>query len=423
MQEEAQQAEVERARERVAQLLTKAFTLSQQGKPGDALPLAEEAVELLPTSTSALTLCSTLYERLGHNDKAIAMMEKVVVLNPDSAVDVDKLDRLRRGVHLLPRRPLLTEEPLDESPRRWVPVAAAVAAGGLVLVIGIVALVKKLNQKSPDPLAVTEVMGTSGPNFFSGAAQRPVQAPQSAGPLSAPPLTARSDPFAPTGGRPMGAAPASQSDPTARRLRTERPSNNPILPNPREVATGLEGVPAVTVPNTNTSTGGLPPLGGVQRNPDAIPAGPPVPVAQPGPGTNPSTSEPPVGENNTSYIRVREHPNGGGTGNAGNGGENRPSSVGLGSDPLLRAQTLQAAGKYREALTGFREALAAGAAAGDIQQGIALCYQRLGEKAPARSAYQQAIQAFEAQVRAGRGVEQAQRGISACRAALDVLGT
>ena len=89
VQEEAQQAEVERARERVAQLLTKAFTLSQQGKPGDALPLAEEAVELLPTSTSALTLCSTLYERLGHNDKAIAMMEKVVVLNPDSAVDVD----------------------------------------------------------------------------------------------------------------------------------------------------------------------------------------------------------------------------------------------------------------------------------------------------------------------------------------------
>lgn len=222
----------------------------------------------------------------------------------------------------------------------------------------------------------------------------------------------------------MGAAPAPQSDSSTRRPRTERLTGNPILPNPREVPAGVEGVPPVTVPSANTSSAGLPPLGGVQRNPEAIPAGPPtVPAAQPLPGTNPGTSEPPAGENNTSYIRVREHANGGGTGNAGNGGENRSSSVGLGSDPLLRAQTLQAAGKYREALTGFREALAAGAAVGDIQQGIALCYQRLGEKAPARSAYQQAIQAFEAQVRAGRGVEQAQRGISACRAALDVLGS
>jgi Flp pilus assembly protein TadD len=90
---------------------------------------------------------------------------------------------------------------------------------------------------------------------------------------------------------------------------------------------------------------------------------------------------------------------------------------------LLRAQTLQVAGKYREAITAFREALAAGAVAGDVQQGIALCHQRLGEKAPARSAYQQAIVAFEAQVRGGRRVEQAQRGISVCRAALDVLGS
>lgn len=421
-QEEAQQAEAERSRERVAQLLTKAFTLSQQGKPGEALPLAEEAVELLPTSTSALTLCSTLYERLGQNDKAIAMMEKVVGLNPDSAVDVDKLDRLRRGVHLLPRRPLLTEEPLDESPRRWVPVAAAVAAGGLVLVIGIAALVKKLNQKPLAPLAVTEVTGTSGPNFFrGGVAQRPTQVPQSTGPLSAPQMAARSDPFAPIGSRPMGVAPQAPSDSSTRRPRPERPTGNPILPNPRDVAAGVEGIPPVMVPSANTSNAGLPPLGGVQRNPEAIPAGPPVvPAPQPGPGTSPGTSEPPAGENNNSYIRVREHANGDGT---GNGGENRSSSVGLGSDPLLRAQTLQASGKYREALTGFREALAAGAAVGDIQQGIALCYQRLGEKAPARSAYQQAIQAFEAQVRAGRGVEQAQRGISACRAALDVLGS
>ncbi len=424
VKEEAQKAETERARERAAQLLTKAFTLSQQGKPAEALPLAEEAAELLPASTSALTLCSTLYERLGQNAKAISMMEKVVTLNPGSAVDIDKLDRLRRGVHLLPQRPLVIDAPTEESPRRWMSVIAAVATGGLVLVVGITALVKKINQKSPAPLAVMETTTAGSPNFFGNGASKLV-APNPtgtvAGPMSPPQMAARTDPFAPIGARPMSASPLASFN-AEREPRAERIAGNPVLPNPREFGTrpnnnsGVEGVPPVVVPPNNGGAG-LPPLGGVQRNPEAIPAGPPATLLQPSGGNSaPTTNEPPLTEN-PPVIRVREHTNTGST-----GGENRPSSAGLGTDPLLRAQTLQATGKYREALTSFREALAAGAAIGDIQQGIALCYQRLGEKVPARTAYQQAIQAFEAQIQAGRRVEQAQRGISACRAALDVLG-
>ena len=424
MQEEAQKAESERSRERAAQLLTKAFTLSQHGKPAEALPLAEEATQLLPESTSALTLCSTLYERQGQNDKAIAMMEKVVALNPDSAVDADKLERLRRGVHLLPQRPVIAEEPEETSSRRWLPLAAAGGVFVLVLALGISAVVKA-NQKSKSlaPLAVTEVSGPSTAGFFNGQSSRVTPGGLGGGPLAPPVMQTRTDPFAPLGRRPMNATPEPLDNPAVNRTRVRRPGSNPVLPDPRNQPaspqSGVEGVPPVTIQNNGTGT--LPPLGGVQRNQEAIPAGPP-PVANPPqtpPGNNAgNTNGAPTEGENSGYIRVREH--GPGTG-SGNSGESRTSS--LGGDPLLRAQTLQASGKYREAIPAFREALAAGAASGEVQQGIALCHQRLGEKAPARSAYQQAIVAFEAQVRAGRGVDQAQRGISACRAALDVLGT
>ena len=438
-QEEALKAEAERARERVAQLLTRAFTLSQQGKPAEALPLAEEAAELLPGSTSALTLCSTLYERLGKNDQAIAMMEKVVALNPESAVDVDKLDRLKRGVHLLPARPTVvtTDEADDEGRRRWLPIAFAVGAGALVLTVGGIALVKSQGKKDPAPLTVQEVVPTPVPALVAGpgAILPGAGAPAAAGPLSPPTMEARSDPFAPVGRTPMGATPEPLQNPMrASGPRAGRPEGGVSLPNPREVLARepqgqtVLGVPPVSLPPAPSGTGirnpQLPALGGVQRNPDAIPAGPPTtPQGQGIPAGRPAGAEPPAetGGSGGSFIRVREHQGSGSSGSSGGSGENQTSS--RGGDPLLRAQSLQVAGRYREAITTYREALSVGAATGDVQQGIALCHQRLGEKSSARSAYQQAISAFEAQVRAGRSVDLASRGIAACRAALDVLGS
>lgn len=410
--EEAQQVEAERNRERAAKLLTDAFSLSQRDKAAEALPLAVEAADLLPESTSALTLTATLYERLGQNDKAIAAMEKVVALNPDSAVDADKLDRLRRGVHLLPKRPTLTE-PEPESDRRWVPIAIGVGAGVVALGIGIGVMVR-MNQRppvtkprtnfalSPTPVPVLSVPG--------GMAVTPGGA---VGPLS-PPVMGRPDPFKPVGATPLSGGPTPA--PLNGGVSVGRPTQ---LPNPQDAPTPAPenmGVPPLTFPggqNGGGSNRGLPPLGGVQRSTEPISAGPPSGGSIPAgpPANNPPSNDPPANQEPTGIIRIREH-SGGGSARA----TDSPT------DPLLKAQTLQAAGKYREAITAYREALASGAASGDVQQGIALSYQRLGEKAPARAAYQHAIVAFEAQVRAGRGIEQASRGIAACRAALDVLG-
>ena len=64
---------------------------------------------------------------------------------------------------------------------------------------------------------------------------------------------------------------------------------------------------------------------------------------------------------------------------------------------MLRAQTLQSSGRYREAIAFYRNAMAAGADAGECHQGIALCHQRMGEADAARDAYRRAIVAYERQ--------------------------
>ena len=413
--EEAQQAEAERGRERAAELLSRAFSLAQHGKPIEALPLAQEAVELLPESTSALTLCATLHERLRQNDKAIAMMERVVALNPDSAVDTDKLDQLRRGVHLLPRRPTTSEvEPVQQ--RRWLPVAVAVGAGILALGVGVTIVVR--SNQSPVPRNPgTGMMGSPATPAPRTVERVSGNAPRSLlGPLSAP-HAVRPDPFAPVGPTPLGATP-TPAGPRAGR------TTSPLLPNPRGVAPGLFN-PGETPPFVLPGRA-LPPLGGVQRSQEPIIARPPqnngqgngpsIPAGPPqnnGQGQETGGNTPPPPEN-PGFIRIREH--------SGTGEPGVRTSANLPEEPLLKAQTLQASGKYREAILAYRDALSTGAVAGEVQQGIALCYQRLGEKSSARTAYQQAILAFEAQVRAGRSIEQASRGLAACRAALTVLG-
>src|SRR5262249_43521885 len=98
--EEVERAQRERTQERVAGLLASAFRKSEAREFDDALKLAEEAAELMPDSTSAYALLSTLYERTRQNEKAISAMERVVQLNPDSTADKVKLEQLRRGVHI-----------------------------------------------------------------------------------------------------------------------------------------------------------------------------------------------------------------------------------------------------------------------------------------------------------------------------------
>jgi tetratricopeptide (TPR) repeat protein len=91
-------------------------------------------------------------------------------------------------------------------------------------------------------------------------------------------------------------------------------------------------------------------------------------------------------------------------------------------NPMTRARQMQGAGRYREAITAYRDALSSGAAAGEAYQGIAQSYERLGDNAAARSAYRDALHAYETQAASGKNADAAQRGIATCKAALEVLG-
>jgi tetratricopeptide (TPR) repeat protein len=95
-------------------------------------------------------------------------------------------------------------------------------------------------------------------------------------------------------------------------------------------------------------------------------------------------------------------------------------------DPMLRAQSLQAAGRYAEAVSAYQQALGGaavlrGAGRGDAYQGMAASYQRMGNAAQARLAYQQAMTAYQAAL-SGPDAAAARQGVATCRAALEVLG-
>lgn len=409
--EEAARAEAERREERVAVLLAEALALSEQDRPDEALPLAEEAAALLPASTSAQALLASLYERAEQTDKAVAAMERVVALNPDSAADQAKLEQLRRGVHVLPVR---TRPAGSHAPSTWIPIVAAGAAAALVLGTGF-ALV---NRGEPTTASAVRVATAEGaypvPQGSAAPAPGSTQLPRAG----------RSDPFAPLPGA-AATPPRSPAD-----------SAVPALPAPRQ-----DSLAATPAPRRFRSSAALPVSPSATRPLPAIPSAagqgaagaseriivrPPVAVRPPAesvPETGRSVPETRRNDN-SGYIRIEVGPPR--SAPPLRAAPSSPATDGEvpGNNPLLRAQSLQSSGRYREAIAAYRQALrsASGMATGDAYQGIGLSLQRLGNDAEARAAYQQAIAAYEAQAAAGRDTGAAQRGIASCRAALEVLG-
>ncbi|MEI6432205.1 MAG: tetratricopeptide repeat protein, partial [bacterium] len=128
--EEALQAETERRHQHAAALLAGALELRAQRQYPEAIPLAEEASEIMPDSASAFTLLASLYERTGDHERAILAMERVVAINPESVEDKVRLERMKDGI-ILP-----------EEPRRnpiWsqlLPVGAAAGVAATIFAIG-----------------------------------------------------------------------------------------------------------------------------------------------------------------------------------------------------------------------------------------------------------------------------------------------
>lgn len=468
--EEAAKVSAERTDERVADLLARAFALAEQKRPNEALPLAQEAAELLPGATSAHALLASLYEQTEQHDKAIAAMERVVALNPDSRADQEKLEQMRRGVHVLPARPHTGTNvgpALGGVPRRralppWFPVALAGATAVVVVSAGLSLLNRGPAPTAPPPtnrrlVRIDPSAAPGSPNnpnlpagAFAGANGSP-SVPQVAevtpSPAPLPAATGRTDPFAPANGvappapargRAFAALPAGGASLPVLPRRSSNGVVAAVPPNRSrqpQRATTTAIVPAPVVPST--TSGGRnerfavrPPSGSGNFGNGSAAAAPTVSDANTAPVATAGRSD---GGSSNGYIRIQVGPpQGAPAAPAAPPPVISPPPVAAPPpppapqpDPMLRAQTLQAAGRYAEAVSAYQQALGSnalrGAARGDAYQGMAAAYQRMNSPVQARTAYRQALGAYQA-AQGGPDASAARQGIATCRAALEFLG-
>ncbi len=461
--EEAARAESDRRAARGAVLLADAHLLADQGKYIGAIPIALEAVATLPFSPSAYGLLVALYEHTDQFDKAVVAQEKVVMLLPNAPAEATRLERLKRGEHTSspPGKPVsagtvptLRGAGLPGTTPftlpNWFPVAAGMVAGGFALFVGFVAMTPGGAFIPRHPRAAPGVVATPDP---SPDASVPVNAV--AAPPPAPDVARGMDPFVPLdatrrqlqaqaaqgaagAGATAGRAPALPAALAAAPLPQAK-----ALPGAGRVKTAPLFVPAEIIKVSKESLGGdasLPPIvaapPGTNRGVSAgsgtmsggfgdgerVAAVPPTGATGAVPPVTAPSSRP------SGYMRITVSPRGPRSGVAASATSGPvPKTVptpapDMDGAPLERARVLQGLGRYPDAVTAYREAIAAGASVADSQQAIALCYQRAGDSGSAKVAYIQAIAAYKARIATGRNPGAAQRGLNTCEAALGVLG-
>ncbi|HRI45274.1 MAG TPA: tetratricopeptide repeat protein, partial [Fimbriimonadaceae bacterium] len=120
------------AREANEKLVAEGRRLLLESRSAEAKLLAETTHENDPASANALSLLGECHERFGHHEQAIECYERVLELQPDSALERIKLDHLRKS---------MTGQ-ADASPgpsgRNRAAIGAGLAAVALVASIGAV---------------------------------------------------------------------------------------------------------------------------------------------------------------------------------------------------------------------------------------------------------------------------------------------
>ena len=422
--EEAILAEAERRGQHAAALLAGALELQEQRQYSEAIPLAEEASEILPDSSTAFALLASLYERTGDHDKAILAMERVAALNPDSNADRLRLEKMKQGQ-------IVIEEPKRRvSLTPLLPIGAAAAVAALVLALGYPVVNRMIGGKPATNAGIVETSGQdANPAGPIGSPGNPGYAAVTS------PTEARPDPFAPLVQQAYG----QTATPAPDRATPDRVPPRPAAPHERERdnSSGIVvtcRVPPAAVPappgdnNGNgdpSNPGALPSLnGGNGTNTDnaagnGFGSGGRLRVGPPNGGDN-ANGNPGNGQDSpNSYIHIQVRPqnnqnSGQGGGNAGGDqapptANNEDGGARSGESALARGRRLYRAGKYRESISAYQEA-----GGGEAQQGVAEAHRRLGENDAARSAYREAIRIYDAQGNSS--------GAQTCRAALEVLG-
>lgn len=393
-------------------LVSEGYRALNDGRAEEAALIAQNALDQNPENVAALSLKGMAMEKMGKLAEALEAFERVVTLNPSSALDKIKVQQLR---NTLSARVLSTTE---SKPNRGAAIAGAVAAVLFVVAVGF-AFAQFNSNRTGKSNNGSVAMGQVQPD--SGNQQI---APDKSGQPEVKTDQGTQKPTGtPNGGNSAGNGTGNGSPPNPRDpnyvppIREGANSNNGIkLPNiggtlPRVTDGGLSG----TVPPVR------PPINGTIGN------------AAPTNKTAPTKTEP-----------VSDDPDPDMTGGAkttgGDSGQKTDPGVidisvskgggSKGSTPEMGVQALQAAArqqfmlqKWDQAARTYERLRSLGHSSPINEQRLAQCYERLGQKSSAASAYRRAIAMLEDLIRAGTGdTSRYQQQLDSCRQALQVLG-
>jgi tetratricopeptide (TPR) repeat protein len=411
--------------EQVRAYLVRAYIRYESGDLAGAVESCMKAIGVQPDSTDAHSLLSTLYEKQGEREKAIAEREIVLQLNPGSIADREKLEQLRDTALIITPRKITTSRAVHGSvlESRAGAAIAAVAVTLFVMVAGLAAVLVARSK----PAAVQAQSQRS--NFASLPLQQPAQAPTNQqAPVN--PIAPRANFQAPiTNSAPRVGSPAT-GDRRQSPLFAQSEDNEPVRPIPPARIQGPVGDNGyasqyansgrlgntgntVHLPDNGLAPSEVGPAPGGQASPftQGAQAQPQQPASNPAPNPNRGKIE----------IIVSNNPTGPGAQTGSSTQRNTDaSSSSMDSRSAKRvALDYQIKGQYKLAITNYIKALdGAGDDAASIHYQIGLCYQRLDERENAVAQYAAAVAAWKEQLAAGQNTDAAARGIRAAQAGI-----
>lgn len=365
-----------------AEFVAEGRRLLEAGKVEEARMVAEAALQADPSSSAALTLLGECLEEQKLPDEALVCYERLLEMNPQSALDRIKVMHLRKVIASAPRP--------RAKRRNLIALIAACSAMALVGTVGVIWLLTRPSEGD-----------TQSPRYAN------LGAIQNAEPFD--PSLPATDPGA-TGRNPAPGR-GEQAD-------TQQPpnENNPQLRRepPPITGPGLRGALPEVTPNGATVNLDAPSRLEIKPISPDLTAQPPTTSSgrdlDPKPEPGPNSSEPPA------IVDIRpSNPTG-----------KEPTA---GSEPLVRdpneanvlirvARQHFLMGEYAKAADAYSKALAAGADPGPTNQRLAQCLEKLGQRSAAASAYERAMRAYEAALNSGKGdPAKLKAALDACRQA------
>jgi tetratricopeptide (TPR) repeat protein len=415
-------AEAGTADEQVRSYLARAYDMYEAGDLMGAIECCAKALGVQPNSTDAHSLLSTLYEKQGDRERAIAEREIVLQLNPGSIADREKLEQLRDSALVITPRKITTSRPTGGSilDSRAGAAVIAVAITLFVMVAGLAAVLMARSRTPAAQARSNQSPGIALPNrgpivASNNLPQNPISSVQQPAPVN-PRVTVSGWPQA----APQPSANASHPAPTFAPREEDMPVRQ-IPPATVRIPSANERFqssfdPQNSQPSRSTAAGNTIHLPDNGLSPSEL--GPPPVNTQTAP--QPATPAPPKNHGKIEII-VSNNPNAGrGSQGSAPAIRNTEDSSTMDSRNLKRvAQDYQFKGQYKLAISNYIKALdGAGDDAASLHYQIGLCYQRLDERDSAIAQYNAAIAAYKQMAASGQNVDSANRGIRAAEAGI-----